>query len=497
MKKIITRDLKNIKRYLTGGEKIITISFGIIISGFLFSNSVSATTMDTNVNIRPSMTLSVSSNDVTLNLNPATKPFDTKDLTITIGTNNPTGYKLYLNSDSTNLINTEDSSKTIETLPSSTPATGYDEASFPANYWGYRKSNGSSSSGNYLPFASDLLVSSATGPSNETTTSIGLASKIDYLKESGTYSLDFKLNAIPTITQYYMQDLSDPTLASSVCVAEHPTIVFDSRDEQAYMIQRLPDNRCWMLDNLNLDLTSRSVVANMKGIDEVGANTNATAQALNYLKNGGGTTSDQWAISGLTYENWTSGSSFSAPLSNSGGVCDSSVDTNIPCLPQYEGVSYTPNTVIAINNIGYGSYKIGMYYNYCAASVGSYCWGEGDSNTGSPSGNAISDICPSGWRLPTGGADGEYQNLADVIQINNPTDYQDSSSLNSFQTKLSTPRSGNFTRTAASSQGQYGGFWTSTYNGPTSMKKLHSGSIIAPNNSHGRLIGLSVRCILN
>ena len=163
MQKIITRNLKNIKCYLTGEEKIITISFGIIISGFLFSNSVSATTMDTNVNIRPSMTLSVSSNDISLDLNPATKPFDTKDLTITIGTNNPTGYKLYLTSDSTNLINTEDNTKTIETLPSSTPASGYDKASFPANYWGYRKSNGSSSSGNYLPFASDLLVSSSTG----------------------------------------------------------------------------------------------------------------------------------------------------------------------------------------------------------------------------------------------------------------------------------------------------------------------------------------------
>jgi len=220
-----------------------------IIAGTFITTPVFATTMDTNVNIRPSMTLSVSSNDISLDLNPATKPFDTKDLTITIGTNNPTGYKLYLNSDSTDLINTEDSSKTIETLPSSTPASGYDQSSFPANYWGYRKSNGSSSSGNYLPYESELLVSSSTGPSNETTTSIGLASKIDYLKESGTYSLDFKLNAIPTITQYYMQDLSDPTLAQEVCVAEHPTIVFDSRDDQAYSIRRI-NGICLMVQDL-------------------------------------------------------------------------------------------------------------------------------------------------------------------------------------------------------------------------------------------------------
>jgi len=132
MRKIIIRDLKNIKRYLTGGEKIITISFGIIISGFLFSNNAFATTMDANVNIRPSMALSVSTNDITLNLNPATKPFDTKDLTITIGTNNPTGYWLTMSSVSgtSDLVNTSDNTKTIPTI---TTAGSYTSANFPVN----------------------------------------------------------------------------------------------------------------------------------------------------------------------------------------------------------------------------------------------------------------------------------------------------------------------------------------------------------------------------
>ena len=326
-----------------------------IIAGTFIATPVFATTMGTNVNIRPSMTLSVSSNDINLNLNPATEPFDTKDLTVTIGTNNPTGYKLYLTSDSTNLINTEDSSKTIETLPSSTPATGYDQASFPANYWGYRKSNGSSSSGNYLPFSSDLLVSSATGPSNEITTSIGLASKIDYLKESGTYTLDFKLNAVPTITQYYMQDLSDPTLASSVCVAEHPTIVFDSRDEQAYMIQRLPDNRCWMLDNLKLgrdihnpDTTTFNLTSNNTDID---ANISFTAyDLLTYGSNDkqcfGSTTSD---ISGYT----------------------------TPCIHSSSNNDY------------------GVWYNFAAATANTI-------NTKNTDVESTQSICPKGWGLPSG-----------------------------------------------------------------------------------------------
>ena len=508
MQKIITRNLKNIKRYLTGGEKIIIISFGIIISGFLFSNSVSATTMDTNVNIRPSMTLSVSSNDITLNLNPATKPFDTKDLTITIGTNNPTGYKLYLTSDSTNLINTEDNTKTIETLPSSTPATGYDQASFPANYWGYRKSNGSSSSGNYLPFNSDLLVSSSTGPSNETTTSIGLASKIDYLKESGTYSLDFKLNAVPTITQYYMQDLSDPTLASSVCVTEHPTIVFDSRDEQAYMIQRLPDNRCWMLDNLNLDLTSRSVVANITTI-----NTNADEASLKSLKEGNRSAGTRYATAGIA-SSWGTANSYTQAMINRGGTCDPSKNSDWQCLSPYQGASYTYNTVIGkygsdpgqggsgtattTYNIGPGSYKIGTYYNYCAASAGNYCYDSSGTNVPPTTSKADYDICPKGWRMPTGGASGEYQALDNTLKAKYPSTYHTSTSPYSMQSFLSTPVSGYSISGTAWRQGVNGYFWSSNYYSATNMYTMSaSGTGVNPQRNTYRDIGYSVRCILN
>ena len=432
--------------------------------------------MDTNVNIRPSMTLSVSTNDITLNLNPATKPFDTKDLTVTIGTNNPTGYKLYLTSDSTNLINTEDNTKTIETLPSSTPASGYDQASFPTNYWGYRKSNGSSSSGNYLPFNSDLLVSSSTGPSNETTTSIGLASKIDYLKESGTYSLDFKLNAIPTITQYYMQDLSDPTLASSVCVTEHPTIVFDSRDEQAYMIQRLPDNRCWMLDNLRLDLTNSDIVNILSA-----SNTNADSVSLASLKNGNRANGDRYATAGLTLSNWTSGYSYSVPLINVSGSVTAGVNHNA-----WTG-NYTKDTIGPVK-WGLGSGKLGVYYNYCAASAGYYCFGDG-TNSGIPTGDSIYSICPSGWNMPNGDtAIGSYYYLYN-------TGY--SSDLDNFRTGYSVVLSGEFVNGDTGYQGNGGGYFSATYNGTTTMVRLDTHlNGVNPRGAYNRSIGAAVRCIL-
>jgi len=478
-----------------------------IIAGTFIATPVFATTMDTNVNIRPSMTLSVSTNDISLNLNPATKPFDTKDLTITIGTNNPTGYKLYLTSDSTDLVNTEDNTKTIETLPSSTPASGYDQSSFPANYWGYRKSNGSSSSGNYLPFSSNLLVSSSTGPSNEITTSIGLASKIDYLKESGTYTLDFKLNAVPTITQYYMQDLADPTLASSVCVAEHPTIVFDSRDEQVYMIQRLPDNRCWMLDNLNLDLTSRSVVANITTI-----NTNADEASLKSLKEGNRSAGTRYAAAGIDSSGGAT-NSYTQPIVKRDGTCDPSKNSDWQCLSPYQGASYTYNTVIdkygpnpgqggsgtatITYNIGPGSYKIGTYYNYCAASAGNYCYDSSGTNVPPTTSKADYDICPKGWRMPIGGASGEYQALDTVLQAKYPSTYHTSTSPYSMQSFLSTPVSGRYDSGTTWRQGVSGLFWSSNYYSATHIYIMSvSGTGVSPQDSNGRDGGRSVRCIL-
>ena len=430
----------------------MSLSIPIIV----IKNPAFAATMDTNINIHPSMTLSVSTDNVSLTLDPATKSFDTKDLTVSIGTNNPTGYKLYLNADNTNLVNIADSTKTIETLPSSTPVTGYDQSSFPVNYWGYRKTNGSTSSGNYFPYASELLVSSSSGPTNETTTTIGLASKIDYLKESGTYTLNFSLNAIPTITQYYMQDLSDATLAQEVCATKHPTIVFDSRDEQAYMIQRLEDGNCWLLENLRLDISDPTVQANLTS-----ATTNADNTTLGYLKNGGG--SSPYPANGVIAKT-ASGGSWDNEYAN-----------------PYIATEYKNTTQPASGSSPAG--KIGIYYNYCAASAGSYCYAANAS-----SGNVSQDICPAGWRMPNGGASGEYQALFAAY----------SSNVANFQSALSTPLSGNFLSGTAYNQGASGCFWSSTRYDGSSMYYLdvHHSSTVSPQYNLNRNNGLSVRCIL-
>ena len=304
-----------------------------------------------------------------------------------------------------------------------------------------------------------------------------------------------------TTNHYQMQDI-DSTICSAVTINQYGTLT-DSRDNQNYTVGKLEDGHCWLADNLNLDVyTYRNTIST--------ANTHITdSTALTRFRSGGGTASDKYAMTGIV-AGWTTSPnySYSAPLQNRNGSCTAS---SYQCLSPYKNANYTYNTVIdkygadpgtsgsgtatTTYNIGPGSYKIGTYYNYCAASLGSYCYGNGTS-AGSPSGNATTDICPLNWRMPSGGASGEYQALDTALQAKYPSTYRTSTSPFSMQTMLSTPVSGYYHSGTAYRQGVYGNFWSSTYNSSTTMYLMYvSGAGVGPQYSLSRVYGFSVRCI--
>ena len=240
-----------------------------------------------------------------------------------------------------------------------------------------------------------------------------------------------------------------------------PQLVYDPRDNEAYYVAELCDGKVWMLDNLRLDL-----VANKDALSS--ANTNATDAGLDYLKGTStGTASDQYATAAVAY--WTSSYSYSAPLI---AIKDAS-DT--------AGTGWNPNSVASVT-YGDGSGKIGVYYNYCAASAGSYCY----SNAAPDGTNASQDICPAGWRMPTGGSSGEYRALYTAY----------SSNAIDFRNALSTPLSGYFNGSAFN-LGSYGIFWSSTRGNGSNMNSLYvdSSGVTSP-YGNARLFGYSVRCLL-
>ena len=261
--------------------------------------------------------------------------------------------------DITDLVNTADSNVKIETLPAQTG--GYTDTDFVVNKWGYK--NGLSN--NYFPFQSGATVLENDTSTNEKSTTLRFATKIDYMQQEGTYSTTFNFSLVANPIVTYMQDLN-PTLCTTT-----PTTVVDKRDDEEYLIQRLADGNCWLLDNLRLDLTDAAVQSKLTS-----ATTNATDANLASLKNN---------VSG------------SFVLNSTAPYIDAAIKDTI------------------VNHYGSGSGKTGVYYNYCAATAGSYC---NSYNT-----DATEDICPRGWRLPTSGtSSGEYYTLYTAYS-RNMTDY--------------------------------------------------------------------------
>ena len=275
-------------------------------------------------------------------------------------------------------------------------------------------------------------------------------------------------NLTPTVTRTLYAMWGDNTPKIDYCVAgsipdsncmqkmtscpSTATTVTDGRDGEQYKVQQLADGKCWMLDNLRLGGSS--------AVDLTPSNTNINS-------------------------NWT------LPASTTTGFDDSSTGyTTAAVNADYKSTTTT--------SYGVGSGKIGNYYNYCAASGGTYCYAsEGGTD------DAQYDICPAGWRMPTGGnyqgsgvGDGEYFALGTALGLTFDEDEWGFTGT-TYRVALSTPLSGRFLSRSAYSQGSYGYFWSSTYRNDYNMYNLYVDSGRAsPTGSSNRNYGNSLRCLL-
>ncbi len=310
---------------------------------------------------------------------------------------------------------------------------------------------------------------------NNTNSSLSSTSSINAYytigQGDGALVLESKFECIPLPSgTSIMQTYSiDQITLNSVCNGSTTTLT-DNRDGTIYTVTKLKDGNIWLADNLALDLTDSTIVGTLSA-----SNTNATTVTLNYLK---GTSirdpetdpSGNYATSGLTLSNWSDQEtySYSAPMVNISSI--NSVTSDDPLAEA-------------------SNWKYGAYYNYCAASAGSYCYGNG-TDAGTPDINQISeDICPSGWEIPTGGSssDAEYKVLFNAYN-----------GVTKYRTALRLPLSGNKTYYGPiSNQGQYGGWWSSTTLGNPSVYFLGiNRSSIATGDNTGRRNGYNIRCKL-
>ena len=281
---------------------------------------------------------------------------------------------------------------------------------------------------------------------------------------------------------YVVQDLNN-NMCQTIAISQTATLL-DSRDSNTYLVGRLSDGNCWITDNLRLDPTNSTTAANMNA-----NNTNAPAAAIsNYLNGGGGTTG--WSSTAVA--NVTTGfTSYTAPMINN--AYKDSVK------------NYCPDTEC------YESPKFGVYYNFCAATVGTYCYDNGQGvDLPNTQVDAPYDICPANWNLPT---QNNYQFFYQkIMQAYEDDGYSSGenylASLASFSQEFNPAPSDYFYNNQRIYQGDFDNsyIWSSTFNTTSSMKDLNLSNdtnegYYRPHDMSNvggpRNYGYSVRCIIS
>ena len=295
---------------------------------------------------------------------------------------------------------------------------------------------------------------------------------------AGSITLASKVQLIDYCTQNGIADANClQKMAASDCTTTAKTVT-DSRDGKTYRVQKLADNKCWMLDNLALDLVDKK--NNLSAF-----NTNASDTALGYLKSGGGSSPyTNYAVATATSTDY-----YDRPAIATSGTCNNAYCVDNPSSGNWKWDAVTSATINGKTSKAQG--QIGVYYNYCAASAGSYCYTSSAGPSSDPDTSTLQDvkedICPKGWRLPTSTSSGEFQALYTAY----------SSNYTNFQTALSTPLSGTFYSGKAYYQGNSGFFWSSTWFDGSIVDVLFVGStaVYPGGNGAHRSYSLSIRCV--
>lgn len=487
----------------------------VILAGLYINTNVFADSndVDFSITVNPSLTLALSSNTINFSITPTAQgAYNSANFTVTSATNNVYGYTLVMGTSNVDLTSNtvNPTTGTNPTIPTLTETQdGISAATFEAstdssvlNHYGVAIGTGNNFNAmKTTKQAKKTTVNNASGVDN---TVITLASKLDLSTVPGTYSttINFQMTANPlpggleeayqsagktkkTIggKEYYaMQDMTS-AICNAVTLEGDVIEVYDTRDNNIYHIGKLADNRCWLLDNLALDLLVENASANITP-----ENTNANQTSLNALfgiENRDASTNPDGNLATIGVANWRKGwYSHTEPY-----------------------IDITSKDVISSDALDkVNAWKIGIYYDYCAASAGSYCYSAGISiNKPNTAIDVEYDICPSGWRMPTSLSyhvtdrpdGGEYQTLYDVSSGTSGTG--EGSKHASFRSALRLPFSGYYHFQAGASYGSYGSFWSSTYTshdtGQMSSLSISNSTLYTQSYGDRGTEGHSVRCI--
>lgn len=287
-------------------------------------------------------------------------------------------------------------------------------------------------------------------PSDLSNIKVGSTTLLEYTNNGSSFCLSASSSQLVGKTYYtteagaILSGNCPPLYIQTVTTATCPstrTKVVDARDNHSYWVQKLADGKCWMLTNL--------------GYAGGGTNTYSDAKTLH------------------------NGTAESGP--------NATVATYY--IPTNAQVTVDPTQPSTSTDGGATSPQYGYLYNWCAA-MGDQGGTAACIDDTTPAPNASISICPSGWRLPTSDAGGEFEHLTTAI---GGTD--DTPGVTAMLTTFMAQRAGVWTG-SFSGQNSFGTYWSSSqYSSNVARMLFIYTNNVTPSNSSFKTDGLSVRCI--
>ena len=211
--------------------------------------------------------------------------------------------------------------------------------------------------------------------------------------------------------RFAMQDMT-PEICASVTVMHDDYQALDIRDNKLYHITKMADGKCWMTQNLDLELTHYASDADATlthANTDLGWTTNDPTVKWNptyssyTLAIDGGIPRDVYSSGTYTPASLDPGDAYIVPAS--GGGADTVYKSLNECV---EGTQMPADSYCS-------HYHVGNYYNWSAAVAENNSEYEAITT---PWSYAPNSVCPAGWRLPRGAQSSPAtQETADEINI--------------------------------------------------------------------------------
>ena len=241
------------------------------------------------------------------------------------------------------------------------------------------------------------------------------------------------------------------------------TALTDTRDGNTYAVAKYEDGQCWMMENLRLDLSDEE-------LEISSINTNHPAHGF----------------MDAVQEHPAPTNSF---CSNAGSTCIDTIRYNVNNMDRNLPANFD------LNNNGSSWYSYGGYYNWYTATAGN-----GTFSLSLKGAVADGDICPAGWRLPTGyGSGGDYAKL-DIAMGGTGQNRDDLAASERFRAyPVNFIYSGEWKDSVSYNRGISGGFNASNaFSSDRSINFwLRPAAVSVNSNTTVKNRGQTVRCIIN